>query len=227
MNGHLRELQERPINRESGQIVDVTWTRWLHQTFNDDAFGHWIAFTLNTRYSVNQLVDKFETRCQYTAQLFYHLAPTDSRARTRRRGVCAFVMPAISLNGRLHFHGLIRIPRQDLDPVELWNNVTFNESGCLRTIRIPPVLKHLLFRRPDSEQSTFGDIHLRHDGERVVFLNEDGQTADSVLSYWSKVKDGEMRKFSDGQFVPHAVRAVLSVRRTREPIRSDRSRLVH
>jgi len=176
-----------------------SWSGWLRQHLHDDARGRYIAFSLSTDYSQERLARRINANCP--------------------AGVFIFVLPAVSRMGVRHFHGLIRIPESASTE---WSIAEIREHDMLITIRVPTVLKDFLWN-PETwnRDSRFGNLHLRHDDAsptpRVAFLTFGSDAAESVLTYWSKTSDGEIRKFSEGEFEPHAHRLAVKSRTGRPP----------
>jgi len=196
-----------------------TWCRWLKQAIHDDHYGHWVAFSLTTRYRLSTLAERFTERCRlvdgWTAE--------HSESRMRRSGLCAYILPAVSAAKHAHFHGLLRLPRSECPSDADWVSATIQEDSSPLSIRVPPILRTLLWKKPDSPQSTFGNIHLRHTDGRVELLTQ--QSGQSVLSYWNQNRDGEHRDFDEAVFAPWGMRRALKIRRGREPIAVTRRRL--
>ena len=196
-----------------------TWCRWLKQAIHDDHYGHWVAFSLTTRYRLSTLAERFTERCRlvdgWTAE--------HSESRMRRSGLCAYILPAVSAAKHAHFHGLLRLPRSECLSDADWVSATIQESSSPLSIRVPPILRTLLWKKPDSPQSTFGNIHLRHTDRRVELLTP--KSGQSVLSYWNQNRDGEHRDFDEAVFAPWGMRHALKIRRGREPIAVTRRRL--
>ena len=201
------------------ETVKNTWCRWLKQAIHDDHYGHWVAFTLTTRYRLSVLAERFTDRCQavdgWTAE--------HSDLRMRRSGLCAYILPAVSAAKHAHFHGMLRLPRSECPPDADWVPVEIREDSSPLSIRVPPILRTLLWKKADSPQSTFGNIHLRHTDGRVELLTQ--KSGQSVLSYWNQHRDGEHRDFDEAVFAPWGMRNVLKIRRGREPIAVPRRRL--
>jgi hypothetical protein len=199
--------------------VTNAWCRWLRQAIHDDHYGHWVAFTLTTRYRLSVLAERFTDRCQSVDG--WTLEHSD--LRRRRSGLCAYILPAIAASNHAHFHGMVRLPRSECPPDDEWVPITIQEASSWLSIRVPPILRTLLWKKPDSPQSTFGNIHLRHaDGMVELLTPKSGQ---SVLSYWNQHRDGEHRDFDAAVFAPWGMRGVLKIRRGREPISATRRRL--
>ncbi len=184
--------------------VSKSWTNWLKQHLHDDTKGRYFAFTLTTNYSDFVLRKKLENHC---------LDPHHS-------GTFVFLLPATSASGHKHYHGLIRVPASDATVGV--TEVTIEEHGQDKTIHVPWVLRSLLWNSYTiNPHSTFGNLHLRHvptsDGYRVEPLIFNSDIADSVIHYWKKTLDHELRDFSEGAFIPHDVRAAIKVRTGRDP----------
>ena len=201
------------------ETVKNTWCRWLKQAIHDDHYGHWVAFTLTTRYRLSTLAERFTERCRlvdgWTAE--------HSDLRMRRSGLCAYILPAVSAANHSHFHGMLRLPRSECPPDADWVPVEIRESRQRPTILVPPILRTLLWKKADSPQSTFGNIHLRHTDGRVELLTQ--KSGQSVLSYWNQNRDGEHRDFEAAVFAPWGMRRASKIRRGREPIAVTRRRL--
>lgn len=179
------------------------WTNWLRQHLHDDTKGIYFAFTLTTSYAEFTLKKKFETRC----------------LDRRHRGTFVFLLPATSARGHKHYHGLIRVPATDIFG---FTDVTIQEHGWDKSISVPWALRSLLWNNlTENPHSTFGNLHLRNcdtgRGYRVDPLMFQSDTADSVIDYWKKTLDHELRDFSEGEFIPHNVRASVKVRAGRDP----------
>lgn len=179
------------------------WTNWLKQHLHDDTKGIYFAFTLTTDYSGFALRKKFETLC----------------LDRLHRGTFVFLLPATSARRHKHYHGLIRVPATDIFG---FTEVTIQEHGWDKSISVPWVLRSLLWNDlTKNRYSTFGNLHLRNEatdrGYRVAPLTFQSDTADSVVDYWTKTFDHELRDFSEGEFIPHSVRASIKVRTGRDP----------
>ena len=201
------------------ETVKNTWCRWLKQAIHDDHYGHWVAFTITTRYRLSTLAERFTERCR----LVDGWTADHSDLRMRRSGLCAYILPAVSAAKHAHFHGLLRLPRSECPSDADWVSATIQEDSSPLSIRVPPILRTLLWKKPDSPQSTFGNIHLRHTDGRVELLTQ--QSGQSVLSYWNQNRDGEHRDFDEAVFAPWGMRRALKIRRGREPIAVTRRRL--
>ena len=116
-------------------------------------------------------------------------------------GLCAYILPAVSAAKHAHFHGMLRLPRSECPPDAEWVPVEIQEDSSPLKISVPPILRTLLWKKPDSPQSTFGNIHLRHTDRRVELLT--AKSGQSVLSYWNQNRDGEHQSFRRGSL--HAV----------------------
>ena len=195
------------------------WCRWLKQAIHDDHYGHWVAFTLTTRYRLAVLAERITERCQAVDGW----TPEHSDLRMRRFGLCAYILPAVSAAKHAHFHGLLRLPRSECPSDADWVSATVQESSSGLSILVPPILRTLLWKKADSPQSTLGNIHLRHADGRVELLT--AKSSQSVLSYWNQHRDGEHRDFDEAVFAPWGMRNVLKIRRGREPIAVTRRRL--
>ena len=182
------------LDREVGRSFD----QWMQQTLHDDTGGCYVAFSLNTRYSQQAFTDRISERCS-NRQFFY-------------------VLPATSWGGRVHYHGLIRFPATRLEPTNRWVSAEINEDGNALPIWVPLVLKELAWNaKTKNTGSTFGDLHLRNDGTHVELLTSGSCVAASVLDYWQKTSDGEVRDFSSGDFFPYDNRRAVKVRTGRPP----------
>lgn len=176
--------------------VTHAWTNWLKQHLHDDTNGRYAAFTLTTEYSQWVLREKFSDRCS--------------------AGTFVFLLPATSARGHQHFHGLIRVPA---NAIQCQTEVTIREAGRDKSIEVPELLRTLLWNRyTQTTKSTFGDLHLRNDGKQVVLMTYRTDAAASVLSYWKKTSDHEVRDFSNGEFIPHHHRTAIKVRKGRDPL---------
>ncbi len=188
------------------------WASWTKQLLHDDHHGHWAAITLNTHYRQHALYQLMAQQCWDQSRL----RPWDSRHDLRAHGACFYVLPATTWAGRQHFHGLVRVPRADVEPTQWWVPVVIREHSKPLTIRVPMALKRVLYRHPWTheyrEESIFGDLHLRHVDGYVDFLGHDTATTESILNYWRKRSDGELRNFNDSEFVPNEVRMALPIR---------------
>lgn len=207
-------------------------TRWLKQMMHDDESGRYVAFSLNTRYRVATLLSgtetlrsKMERQAWSVANELHGLTQGDTVARLRDFGIFFFLLPATSSRGNEHYHGLVRIPAVDVPETDRWVSVNIKEGGRITPLMVPPVVADLLF--PNSRQSgnsTFGDLHLRNDGIHVSFLDGQSFTTRSVLQYWMKESDGEVRHFSEGEVIPEEVRLALPIRQGRERQRTPSQR---
>ena len=63
--------------------------------------------------------------------------------------------------------------------------------------------------RKDASNDLLRNINLTHDGDRVVLLHENAAIRASVIAYYQKTKDGEVRDFTQAQFIPHIIRKAL------------------
>ena len=206
------------MNQTLKEKVANAWCRWLKQVIHDDAYGHWVAFTLTTRYRLSVLAQRFTERCR----LVDGWTADHSDLRMRRSGLCAYILPAVSAANHSHFHGILRLPRSECPPDAEWVTVKIDEASKRLKISVPPILRALLWKKPDSPQSTFGNVHLRHTDHRVELL--DPKSGQSVLSYWNQNRDGEHRDFDEAVFAPWGMRNVLKIRRGREPVAVTRRR---
>lgn len=196
------------------------FSRWLRQMIHDDKNGRYIAFSLNTRYELDTLRALMEERTWMVAHDVHGLTREDTGAKLRAFGIFFFLLPATSSSGNKHYHGMIRIPANDVPEKEHWTWVNIKEQGKTTPLFVPRLVADLLFPRSrQSGNSAFGDLHLRNDGTHLSFLDWKSPTAESVLQYWMKESDGELRHFSEGEFVPHKVRAALPIRQGRQPRR--------
>jgi hypothetical protein len=146
-----------------------------------------------------------------------------SMPRPRKTTPAPLLLPAVSAAKHAHFHGMLRLPRSECPPEADWVSVEIQEDSKRLKISVPPILRTLLWKKPDSPQSTFGNIHLRHTDRRVELLTP--KSGQSVLSYWNQNRDGEHRDFDEAVFAPWGMRHVLKIRRGREPIAVTRRRL--
>lgn len=176
------------------------WISWINQQLHDDTNGRYFAFSLNSAYQMNWLTQRLEARCP--------------------RSVFFYVLPAISFAGNYHFHGLGRLAAEHLDNKALWVKVPINEHSKEITIKVPQILHDVLWRRSANQKKSwniFGDLHLRHTGRYLDTFTYGPGVAHSVLSYLGKTSDGEIREFSQGDFVPFDHRSLIKVRTGREP----------
>ena len=187
-----------PLNNQQAAVYKKAWTRWMRQHLHDDPGGRYVAFTLTTRFSRRKLERRIKERC----------GP----------GTFFYLLPAVSYMGMLHYHGLIRFPSSEMGSVDGWIEVEISDDSVPFPIKVPAVLNHLLWnQRTDNTGSTFGNLNLRHDGAKVEILTHGGHTANSVLTYWEKTNDGELRDFTAGDFVPFDHRKGIPVRKGRPP----------
>lgn len=167
------------------------WVRWLKQHIHDDKKGRYVAFSLITRYSEDKVIELIKERC-------------------KKKGVFVFLLPAISFAGTKHFHGLVRLPLVSLKGNRNWTVAEIREHDEPLPIRVPIVLYDCFWNRDTfNTGSTFGNLHLRHDGRLVDILTPHSFVARSVMAYWTKTTDGELRDFDEGRFVPHKHRTLL------------------
>lgn len=200
-----------------------SWKLWNRQLLNDDKYGDWYAWTLTTHLTPRFLFKKFERRCAFVMSkhgLSVPLLPSDplpSRTLARRHGVAIFVLPAVSVHGHQHFHGLARVPRSQ--PLETF---TVREQEVKQTLRVPrdiAVIFQTRFGR--GVDGTFSDVNILHDNTPVICggveciatalpVNERLDIAEHrVVNYWDKTSDGEVREFGSGEWVPLWVRQAL------------------
>ena len=196
---------ERPDGREDTDIqhhaANNSWRLWCRQLIHDDTHGVWFAFTLNSPLSVGVLLPKLARRCEAVCQ-HLRLEPSHSRARTRRRGVCAFVVPAVSAGQHEHCHGMLRVPRLFAEP---WMPITIREHSAAITIHAPQLLTEVFRTQFGTHTDTaFMDLNVMNDGTKAVPLSDDPKAADKrAWNYWTKKTDGEWRAFEHAIFTPH------------------------
>lgn len=226
------ESEGEPMQLDE-QVKD-SWKRWNKQLLNDDAYGHWFAFTLTTHLTDKFLWRKFERRCAFAMNangLEPPLLPTDAmptRTDIRKQGVVVFVLPSVSREGHKHFHGMCRTPmNQPLTTLTIW------ETNKPQNIVVPMSLRQVFeVRFGKGVDGTFRNINILHDqvpcevlgmkcqGTALPLDSELDIASHRVLNYWNKTKDGEHRDFSNGEWVPHWVRHALpSADTTRVPDR--------
>ena len=118
-----------------------------------------------------------------------------------------FLLPAFSAAGLYHYHGLVRTPREyshDVLPI------THYVNGKNQEVMVPQEVDFVLgkFRKDDSS-NLLRNINLTHEGDIAVLLHENATVRAAVLSYYQKTKDGEVRDFTQAQFIPHIIRKAL------------------
>jgi len=140
--------QPRPDwqTKQENLISDKGWVRWIRQMFHDDRNGMWVFFSLNTRYPLPVLMNKFEERCWLVAKEFFDLNRTDQNARVRKCGLCTILIPATSASRTRHYHGLIRLPRHHANGSMEWVRMKISENNQETYISVPRCLRQLLVR---------------------------------------------------------------------------------
>lgn len=222
MNLEQKMNQLRPTNYIMNRAAIDTFCRWFNQMFHDDhGRGRYVSISLNSHDSLKVLGARITAMCFKIAKEYGDLRTDDTHANFRKNGLFFFIFPATSANGTLHYHGLIRIPSWMIPAIEEWVLVRIREKTKPKEIRMPPVLKDLLFPKAlESGTSTLGDLHIRNDDVQVTFLGfKKSDAAKSVLAYWANQSDGEIRDFGGGGFFPQQVRMALPIREGREPMK--------
>ena len=118
-----------------------------------------------------------------------------------------FLLPSTSAAGLYHYHGLVRTPRE-------WSHsllpLTHYVNGKKEEVKVPTAVDFVLGKvRKDASNDLLRNINLTHDGERAVLLHENAAIRASVIAYYQKTKDGEVRDFTQAQFIPHIIRKAL------------------
>jgi hypothetical protein len=187
-----------PLSHQLTVFETNQWIRWLNQHLHDDKNGRYAAFSLSTSYSVESIRKRFEARC-----------PDET---------FIFLLPSVSAGGNEHFHGLVRIPERATTDLRSWVPVLISEDNSDLGIYVPQPIKSI-FWNPRSTQleSNLGDIHFSSDGERIKLFTYRNGNAQGVFRYWKKRRDGEIRHFGEGEFIPHRNRTAIRVRTGRDP----------
>lgn len=198
---HTRTLHDafttHTVERDPREVRRA-WTRWLKQHLHDDVYGRYVAFSLNTQYRKETLSQKFSTRCP--------------------DGVFVFLLPAVSRAGRIHYHGFIRVPVERIEALQDWTPAVICQQGCHYTIRVPRIIRNLLWNsHTKNEESAFGNLHLDNHDEHLSLITYGSGGSQKILNYWNKTRDGEVRMFSEGEFIPHEARKLVPVRKGRDP----------
>ena len=182
-----------------------SWCLWLRQLIHEDTHGKYFAASLNTHLTPDVLVAKLDRRCQFQ-NVELNLRNKDSNARKRRRGTCAFVLPALSALGNRHYHLLIRVPRLYAEP---WLPCDIHEHSRTISIDAPTIVSGIFHTRFGTHTDrTFTDLHILNDGRSAVPI-EPGDLDARVMGYWQKRSDGEWRSFDHAEWVPMNVRTAL------------------
>ena len=63
--------------------------------------------------------------------------------------------------------------------------------------------------RRDASNDLLRNINLTHEGDIAVLLHENAAVRAAVLAYYQKTNDGEVRDFTQAQFIPHIIRKAL------------------
>lgn len=206
-----QQLTTTDFTNNPHEVVEA-WKRYNEQLLHDDIHGMWFAFTLTTTFTTHQLHKTLLVRAETVGKLCGLHAHNQTAGTRKHRGICAFLLPAVSYQGFPHYHGLLRVPSAYCcDPKPL----TINEHGTEKVIFVPSSVReyfrlfpvraelnlHLLY---DTRDDLTGQSHY------ALPLHEDPQTASTrALSYWSGRSDGELRRFDQAVFIPWEVRAAL------------------
>lgn len=219
------EIQQQYLTttdfRNNPHEVVEAWKQYNKQLIHDDIYGMWFAFTLTTTFTTHQLHKTLLVRAETAGKLCGLHAHNQTAGTRKHRGICAFLLPAVSYNGFPHHHGLLRVPRayccdeKVITTSEHGNNLTMVVPSSVREyFRLFPVRAELnLNLLYDTREDLTGTTHY------ALPLDADPQTASTrALSYWSDRSDGELRRFDQAVFIPWEVRAALpNADTTKEP----------
>jgi len=216
----------RPQNR-----VSCSWEKYLAQLINDDTTGCYCAFSLITPAPLEVLLRTLHSRCIRATNIHNpkpcsRLHRSELRKWKRReiadRGSMVFLLPAISSAGTQHFHGLVRTPREFSHALLTMNH--YCEGKKVRVI-VPQEVTFVLgrIRRDNAGNDILRNINIHThrtlwslpvDDERASLLHLDADARTSVLAYYTKTSDGEVRDFNNAHFVPHIIRKALPLANT-------------
>lgn len=188
-----------PRSHQLTRFETKQWVRWLAQHLHDDKKGRYAAFSLNSLYSLRALRKRCEARC-----------PDET---------FVFLLPAVSASGMEHYHGLVRVPERSTTDPRCWVQALISEDSKDCGIYVPLPIKNLFWSpNPSKLDSNLGDIHFNNDGDQVQLFTHERGDAYRVFRYWEKRRDGEIRHFGEGEFMPHRNRAAIRVRKGRDPL---------
>ena len=195
---------------------NASWGKYLNQLVGDDVLGAYCAFSLTTTASIEILARILRRRCLAATNLHNPIPRRQlnrvelkkwSRSQIAHRGTMVFLLPSTSASGLYHFHGLVRTPREwshSLLPINHYVN------GKKEEVRVPQEVDFVLGKvRRDASNDLLRNINLTHVGDIAVLLHENAAVRASVIAYYQKTNDGEVRDFSAAQFIPHIIRKAL------------------
>ena len=206
----------RPTPAPAQARSNASWGKYLDQLVNDDVLGAYVSFSLTTTASIDVLARVFHRRCLAATNIYNPIPRSTlnrkeirkwSRSQLAHRGTMVFLLPSTSAAGLYHYHGLVRTPRE-------WSHsllpLTHYVNGKKEEVKVPTAVDFVLGKvRKDASNDLLRNINLTHDGDRVVLLHENAAIRASVIAYYQKTKDGEVRDFTQAQFIPHIIRKAL------------------
>lgn len=197
--------------------TNISWSHYLAQLINDDKLGSYCAWSLMTKATLDVITPLLHRRCLVATNL-HNPTPRRqlnraelerwSRSQIAHRGTMVFILPATSVEGVAHFHGLIRTPREFCDVVLPLNTYV---NGTAMEVMVPQEVAFVFgaMRGDHKGNDLLRNINLTHDKGRAVLLHVDSVVREKVLSYYQKTSDGEVRDFTNAHFVPHIIRKAL------------------
>lgn len=210
---------------------NASWARYLAQLINDDKLGAYYSFSLTTPASLEVIKPLLYRRCLAATNL-HNPTPRRqlnraelekwSRSQIAHRGTMVFLLPSTSAAGLYHFHGLVRTPREFCDALLPMKHY---REGKREEVMVPQEVDFVfgVHRADDKGNNLLRNINIttpRDDNDddntdapstprQAVLLHEDEPARTNVLAYYQKTNDGEVRDFTNAQFIPHIIRKAL------------------
>ncbi len=180
---------------------------WVRESVEHDRAADYYSFALNTTLPGSaKFIPAFRQASQTaTVRLF----PSFSRSHPERHdamsSVGVIVIPAVSASGRLHFHGWIRMP---CSASQTPKRLGIFENGVRIAIQAPEGLVTLVDTLVYDNDAPF---NARSAGFTSLWIaHRDGQAVSTRTNgfgfkYLLKTADGELRMWSEAEFIPKMV----------------------
>jgi len=209
--------KQPPTSSKDQTRSNASWSQYLAQLINDDKLGSYCSWSLTTNATTDIIKPILHRRCLVATNL-HNPNPRRqlnreelmrwSRAELAHRGTMVFMLPATSIEGVTHFHGLIRTPREYCDALLPLKTYV---DGTAQVVMVPQEIVFVFgpMRGDHKGNNLLRNINITNDRNAAVLLHKDDIVRARVLSYYQKTADGEVRDFTNAHFVPHLIRKAL------------------
>ena len=212
-----RQYNQQFRNFTARDQIAAEMAKWLDDIIAADTAGVYvpIVLTFSTPLSLVEVRRRFFHAAVDTSRtVFPELSRSNSDRHPVEKSVGVILLPAMSADGLMHYHGFVRLPVLALPPDAPPVPITIHESSALKIIEGPRALlvfvkrlRHYFHPHRGRSTSIWLGNHAPRDGARAEAADHRRypQIATGQLSYLQNAPDGEVRQWTDADCTPKAV----------------------